>query len=448
MERQKRFAVIGSDARQLAAGRALARAGYAVEGPEEIALADYILLPLPLDAARTPLAELLRAARPGALALGGMLSEEAKAIAAEAGVELVDYFAREELTIRNAIPTAEGCIGVLLAQRKRTLWGSAVLLLGFGPVGQAVGTRLAALGAHVTVAARRPAQRAQAESLGMQGAELARLARLAPAFDTVVNTIPAQVLTAPVLARLRPQGHPCIEPARCLRAGNSRGDRGPDGARDAARKGGSTMNEKRRCAFAVCGSFCTLETALEQAQELTARGWELLPVMSNTAARCDTRFGRAGSWRQRLEALTGHPVLDSLQAVEPLGPKNMAEALVIAPCTGSTLARLAAGLSDTPVTLAAKSLLRVGRPVVIAVSTNDGLGASGENIARLYQRKHYYFVPYGQDDPQAKPQSLKARFALLPAALDAALEGRQLQPVLCPAAGHGMSFQQGKSVVY
>ena len=187
MERQKRFAVIGSDARQLAAGRALARAGYAVEGPEEIALADYILLPLPLDAARTPLAELLRAARPGALALGGMLSEEAKAIAAEAGVELVDYFAREELAIRNAIPTAEGCIGVLLAQRKRTLWGSAVLLLGFGPVGQAVGTRLAALGAHVTVAAR-----------------LARLARLAPAFDTVVNTIPAQVLTAPVLARLRP----------------------------------------------------------------------------------------------------------------------------------------------------------------------------------------------------------------------------------------------------
>ncbi|WP_243001264.1 NAD(P)-dependent oxidoreductase [Faecalibacterium sp. OF04-11AC] len=141
---------------------------------------------------------------PGALALGGMLSEEAKAIAAEAGVELVDYFAREELAIRNAIPTAEGCIGVLLAQRKRTLWGSAVLLLGFGPVGQAVGTRLAALGAHVTVAARRPAQRAQAESLGMQGAELARLARLAPAFDTVVNTIPAQVLTAPVLARLRP----------------------------------------------------------------------------------------------------------------------------------------------------------------------------------------------------------------------------------------------------
>ena len=138
------------------------------------------------------------------------------------------------------------------------------------------------------------------------------------------------------------------------------------------------------------------------------------------AAGQDTRFGRASGWRHQLEGLTGRPVLDTLQAVEPLGPRHLADALVIAPCTGATLARLAEGLSDTPVTLAAKSLLRVGCPVVIAVSTNDG-------------RKHYYFVPYGQDDPNAKPQSLKARFELLPQTLEAALEGRQLQPVLqCP----------------
>lgn len=192
------------------------------------------------------------------------------------------------------------------------------------------------------------------------------------------------------------------------------------------------MRENRRVAFAVCGSFCTLETALAQAVCLTEQGWELLPIMSFAAAGCDTRFGRAADWRKRLEQLTGRPVLDSLQAVEPLGPKGLARALVIAPCTGSTLARLAAGLSDTPVTLAAKSLLRVGCPVVVAVSTNDGLGASGENIARLYQRKQYYFVPYGQDDPAEKPQSLKARFELLPGTLEAALEGRQLQPVLRP----------------
>lgn len=174
-----------------------------------------------------------------------------------------------------------------------------------------------------------------------------------------------------------------------------------------------------RAAFAVCGSFCTLGAAAAQAEQLVRQGWELLPVMSFAASRLDTRFGRASEWKERLEQLTGHPVLDSLQAVEPLGPKRLAEALVIAPCTGTTLARLAA-----------KSLLRVGCPVVVAVSTNDGLGASGENIARLRQRKHYYFVPYGQDDPVEKPQSLKADLSLLPAALEAALQGRQLQPML------------------
>ena len=206
--------------------------------------------------------------------------------------------------------------------------------------------------------------------------------------------------------------------------------------------------EKKGCiAFAVCGSFCTLEAALVSAEALTRQGWELLPVMS-FAAKQDTRFGTGNSWKQRLEALTGHPVLDSLQAVEPLGPRQLARALVIAPCTGTTLARLAAGLSETPVTLAAKSLLRTGKPVLLAVSTNDGLGASGENIARLYQRKHIYFVPYGQDDPVHKPNSLKADFALLPEALAAALQERQLQPVLLGQRECAISFQPGQNVVY
>ena len=188
MDGQRRFAVIGTDARLAAAGRALARAGFAVGGPEQTALADYILLPLPLDESRTPLAELLRAAKPGALALGGKLSAQARQIAAEAGVELVDYFAREELILCNAIPTAEGCIGILMAERTRTLWNSAILLAGFGPVGQALGVRLAAL----------------AESFSLRAVDLARLEQAAPAFDTVVNTIPAPVLTEAVLAALRP----------------------------------------------------------------------------------------------------------------------------------------------------------------------------------------------------------------------------------------------------
>ena len=183
-------------------------------------------------------------------------------------------------------------------------------------------------------------------------------------------------------------------------------------------------------AFALCGSFCTFGAAVPQAARLAAMGWQVVPVMSFAAASTDTRFGSAAGWKSQLEAAAGRPVLDTLTGVEPLGPKHMADALVIAPCTGATLARLAAGLSDTPVTLAAKSLLRVGCPVVVAVSTNDGLGASGENIARLMQRKNFYFVPYGQDDPAAKPQSLKADMALIPRTLKEALAGRQIQSVL------------------
>ncbi|MGN0706711.1 MAG: dipicolinate synthase subunit B [Faecalibacterium sp.] len=196
------------------------------------------------------------------------------------------------------------------------------------------------------------------------------------------------------------------------------------------REGLHPAPERGKIAFAVCGSFCTLNAALEQAQQLVRQGWELLPVMSGTVAGLDTRFGCAADWKERLEAICGRPVRDTLQEAEPLGPKGLARALVIAPCTGSTLARLAAGLSDTPVTMAAKSLLRVGCPVVVAVSTNDGLGASGENIARLMQRKHFYFVPYGQDDWAHKPQSLKSHLELLPSALESALRAQQLQPVL------------------
>jgi len=188
-----------------AAGRALARAGYEVCGAEEVARADYILLPLPLEQSGLPLAQLLGAAKPGALALGGKVTDGARAIARAAGVELVDYFARPELTVYNAIPTAEGCIGILLERRSRTLWGAAVLVLGFGPVGRALAVRLAALGARVTVAARRPVQRAMAEELGLRAMPLTELAAAAAAFDTVVNTIPAPVLTAAELAAL-PKG--------------------------------------------------------------------------------------------------------------------------------------------------------------------------------------------------------------------------------------------------
>ena len=251
MEGRKRIAVVGSDARQAAAGRALARAGYAVAGAEQVARADVILLPLPLDESRTPLAQLLRAAKPGAFALGGRLSAQAVEIARQAGVELADYFARPELAVYNAIPTAEGCIGILLQQRTRTLWGAEVLVLGFGPVGQALAVRLSALGAGVTVCARRPEQRALAESLGLRAAPLTALAGLAPAFDTVVNTIPAPVLGDGVLARLR-SGSLIVDLASKpggtdFAAAAPRGDPAPSACRPPARRRRRARRWRVRC---------------------------------------------------------------------------------------------------------------------------------------------------------------------------------------------------------
>ncbi len=205
MENKRIFAVLQTDARQAAAARALRRAGYCVAGAEETAEADFIVLPLPLDDERVGLAQLLRAAKPGAIALGGKVSPRAKAAADSAEIELIDYFARPELTTLNAIPTAEGCIALLMKHRKRTLWGSPVLVVGYGHVGKAVAARLAALGAKVTVAARRVAQRAEALSAGCKAVDTHLLEQTAPGFDTVVNTAPALLLTAPVLTRLPPR---------------------------------------------------------------------------------------------------------------------------------------------------------------------------------------------------------------------------------------------------
>ena len=191
-----------------------------------------------------------------------------------------------------------------------------------------------------------------------------------------------------------------------------------------------TQPTARTVVFALCGSFCSIDTVLPQIQRLTARGWQVMPVLSISAATQDTRFGTAAELRAKLEALTGRVPLDTLQQVEPLGPRKLADAMVIAPATGTTISLLAAGISSTPVTMAAKSLLRVSRPIVVAPSTNDGLAGSAPALAALLQRKNYYFVPFGQDDSFKKPASLKSDFSLIPDTLECALRGVQLQPVL------------------
>ena len=187
--------------------------------------------------------------------------------------------------------------------------------------------------------------------------------------------------------------------------------------------------EKKRLGVALCGSYCTYEQLFAALPALKEQ-YELLPIMSDTAAETDTRFGRASDHIRRLMELCGRPVVTTVAEAEPLGPKEKLDALLIAPCTGNTLAKLANGVTDSAVTMAAKAHLRNGRPLVIAFSTNDGLSGSAENIARLLNRKNVYFVPFRQDDPAKKPRSLQAEFTLLGETIEAALRGEQLQPIL------------------
>lgn len=187
---------------------------------------------------------------------------------------------------------------------------------------------------------------------------------------------------------------------------------------------------KERVGFAMCGSFCTHQRVLDALEALTEIYETVIPIASENAAFTDTRFGASDQLLERLEDLTGNEVLYDIPSVEPIGPKKLLDVLVIAPATGNTIGKLAAGITDTTVTMAAKAHLRNGRPVVIAMASNDGLTAGAKNIGELLVRKNYYFVPFGQDDAVKKPGSLVADFQRLPETIEAALRGEQIQPIL------------------
>ena len=184
-----------------------------------------------------------------------------------------------------------------------------------------------------------------------------------------------------------------------------------------------------RLGFAFCGSFCTHQKVLQEMQKLCRR-YAVVPILSETAAATDTRFGRAEDFLAAVEAAAGRPAIRTVQEAEPIGPQALLDVLVIAPCTGNTLGKLAGGVTDTSVTMAAKAHLRNGRPVVVALASNDGLSGSAANLGTLLNRRGYYFVPFGQDDPARKPCSLMADFTRIGETVEAALAGRQIQPVL------------------
>lgn len=186
----------------------------------------------------------------------------------------------------------------------------------------------------------------------------------------------------------------------------------------------------KRIGFGITGSHCTYEEIYPEIEKLVNAGAEVLPVVTFTVKNTDTRFGKGEDWIAKIEAVTGNKVIDSIVKAEPLGPKIPLDCMVIAPLTGNSMSKFANAMTDSPVLMAAKATLRNGKPVVLGISTNDALGLNGVNIMRLMATKNIYFIPFGQDDPIKKPNSMVARMSKLDQTVIAAIEGKQLQPVL------------------
>lgn len=354
------------------------------------------------------------------------------------------YARREEYQIAIARLTAEGAIALL--RPETGLSGAHILLLGYGRIARLLARELQKAGALVTAAARSGEQRAWAEAEGIEALPLDALSGALDRFDVIIGTIPAPVLTEPLLTLVRkdalllelasaPGG---IDAAaaherglRYIRAPGLPAKYAPERAavilRDAVYA--AAAEPLPRLGLAVTGSHCTFSRALEAFRPLK-RDYTLVPILSGAAAGTDTRFFAASAFRAELEAFCGREAVDTIVKAEPLGTAQRLDALLVAPCTGSTLAKLARGVTDTAVTMACKAHLRNGAPLILAISTNDGLSGSAESIAALLQRKNVYFVPFRQDAPHQKPFSLQSDFDLLGEAIKAAMEGRQLQPVL------------------
>lgn len=186
---------------------------------------------------------------------------------------------------------------------------------------------------------------------------------------------------------------------------------------------------KLTAGFALCGSFCTFDKAITQIEYLTEKGIDIIPIMSFNAYTTDTRFGKAAEHINKIEKICGKKIISTIAQAEPIGPQKLLDILIIEPCTGNTIAKLASGITDTPVTLAAKAHLRNERPLLIAVSTNDALSASAKNIGKLLNYKNIYFVPMRQDDYMQKPRSVVADFEKTYKAMTEALNGKQIQPI-------------------
>lgn len=320
-----------------------------------------------------------------------------------------NYLEDEEFAVRNAVPTAEAAVQIAEEQGK-LLKGARCLVLGCGRIGKVLVKELAEVEAEVDT------------------------------YDIIFNTVPERILDEDVMAKIGENqlvidlaSEPGGRFPNSLRALSLPAKYAPETAAEIMRDVIVREVAKERrlvVGFALTGSFCTIPNIFPVIQKLVDGGMEIVPIVSEAVAGTDTRFGGASEFLAELEGICGRKVITTIVGAEPIGPQKMLDILVVAPCTGNTLAKIAMGVTDSSVSMAAKAHLRNGRPLVLGISTNDGLAGNAKNIGELMNRKNVFFVPFGQDNAVSKPNSLVAEMGRIGETIEAAMRGRQVQPVL------------------
>ena len=340
----------------------------------------------------------------------------------------IDYTDNEDFLKKNAYLTAEGAITLYYNEVQETLLNKKVLILGYGRIGKYLSKMLKSLNCNVSVYARGKEIQNEIVLDGYNSAPLKN-----NNYDVVFNTIPSNIVSNEF------ENCICIELANGFlnkeKVINGNGIPGKMFPKTASKiildaiLPYLTIWEGHMIGYAFCGSFCTHKRSLEELRKLKKLGYDILPIMSENVFNTDTYFGKAEDLIKEVEKITENKIIHSIVDAEPLGPKIHLDALILAPCTGNTLAKIARGITDTAVTMATKAHLRSDRPTVIALCSNDALSANLQNISILLERKNVFFVPMKQDDVTKKPHSLVSEFSLLEETLKGALVSKQVRPL-------------------
>jgi dipicolinate synthase subunit A len=377
-----------------------------------------------------------------------------KTLVAEKGLKLIEIAEMDEVAILNSVPSAEGAIQMAMEQTNITIHGSKVFVLGFGRCGLTLARMVSAMGAKTTVVARKPADLARIMEMGMKPLTYGQLEEYISEADIIFNTVPGMVLDKILLEKANPEVYICdiasapggidFNAARNL---GIKAELAPGLPGKVAPKTAGLILAKVipdiiineianmklkdvKIGFAITGSHCTIKEVLKQVSLLVLEGAEVYPIISSTVDVYDTRFGKAAEWKEFLKKTTNNDIISTIVDAEPIGPNNLYDIMAVAPCTGNTLAKLANGITDSPVLMGIKAHLRNQKPVVLSISTNDGLGINAKNIGLLLNMKNIYLVPFGQDNPIVKANSLVAKVDLLTETIVQAMAGKQLQPVM------------------